>query len=463
MYKAMKKIILVIQLLLLTDISTNAQDSRILDAYIQEGLENNLTLQRKHYSFQQSIHALYEAKSMFMPQIMLNARYSLANGGRVIDFPVGDMLNPVYNSLNQLMEQKGMEKPFREIDNIQMNFIRAREHETKLSLIQPLINHGVSYQYRIAEEQTAISQAQLDIYKKELIKEIKIGYFNYLKSVKILDLVDETRLVLKENLRVTTKLYERGLITEDKVMRSRSELRKLDVNEAVAVKNFEMAKAYFNFLLNRDKSDSVILDSGYDMIHAGDTFPSDYYYQSALDNREEIYQLSRQYQANEYAINLAGSQFFPNISIAIDYGFQGLDYNFSSESDFLMGSLVLQWNLFSGFSKINRKQRSMINRDIIRNQKQELESNLELEVKEAYHTMKQNKKAYEAAFAELTEAEKTYKITYKLYLQGKASLIELIDSRTNMTDASVMKIVAQYDILIAMAEIERISGPLMSP
>jgi len=456
----MKKTILMIYLVLISNPEAPAQETGILDTYIQYGLDNNLTLQRKDYSFQQSMYALNEARSRFLPKIVFSARYSMAGGGRTIDFPVGDMLNPVYNSLNQLMQQDGIDGPFDEIENVQINFIRAREQETKLSVLQPLLNHGITNQYKMAEEQTSINRLELDIYRKELIKEIKSAYFNYLKSVNILELVDETRKVLKENLRVTTKLFERGLITEDKVMRSRSELRRLDVNEAAAIKNFEMAKAYFNFLLNRDKGDTIRRDRHFEIIAIPEQGNPGKYYQSALTNREELFQIDRHYTANECAIKSVNSQFLPSVSLAVDYGFQGVDYNFSTRSDFLMGSVVLQWNLFSGFSKINQKQRALMNRRILRNQRTEFESSLELDVREAYHTLEQHIKAYEAALAELTETEKTFHITNQLYRQGKASLIELIDSRTTMTDASVTKIVTQYDILIAEAELERVSGPL---
>ena len=39
---------------------------------------------------------------MFLPDISMNARYTVARGGRIIEFPVGDLLNPVYITLNML-------------------------------------------------------------------------------------------------------------------------------------------------------------------------------------------------------------------------------------------------------------------------------------------------------------------------------------------------------------------------
>ena len=80
----------------------HGQESEILDSYIREGLSNNLALQQKTASYNQSLAALKEARGMFMPSISLNARYTVAEGGRTIVFPVGDLLNPVYSTLNAL-------------------------------------------------------------------------------------------------------------------------------------------------------------------------------------------------------------------------------------------------------------------------------------------------------------------------------------------------------------------------
>ena len=48
------------------------------------------------------LYALKEAHALFLPNVSFGASYSKADGGRTIDLPLGDLLNPVYKSLNQL-------------------------------------------------------------------------------------------------------------------------------------------------------------------------------------------------------------------------------------------------------------------------------------------------------------------------------------------------------------------------
>src|SRR5687768_4229352 len=76
--------------------------SLILDAYVQEGIKSNLQLQQEQLNYERSVENLHLAKALFLPQLSANSSYTLADGGREITIPVGDLMNPVYATLNQL-------------------------------------------------------------------------------------------------------------------------------------------------------------------------------------------------------------------------------------------------------------------------------------------------------------------------------------------------------------------------
>ncbi len=119
-----------------------------LDAYIREGLESNKGLKQKQLDYASDLSALKEAKGLFFPDISLNARYTVAKGGRTIEFPVGDLLNPVYSTLNMLT----VSETFPQIENQEFSFYRPTEHETKLSLVQPIFNSDIVQNYRIRKQ-----------------------------------------------------------------------------------------------------------------------------------------------------------------------------------------------------------------------------------------------------------------------------------------------------------------------
>jgi outer membrane protein len=230
--------------------------SGILDQYVKEALENNLALKQKYSLYEKSVYEKKEAEAFYYPNVRLNARYTVAEGGRTIDFPVGDLLNPVYQTLNILTESEN----FPEISNQQFYFYRPTEQETKIELLQPIFNPQIYFNARI---QTALSEAKKadrDTYKRFLVSEVQKAYYDYLKTVEILELYDQTRSLLEENIRVNEKLFENDKVTVDIVYRSRSELSNHEQRVAEAQKFHHTTAAYFNFLLNRELNSKIVVD-----------------------------------------------------------------------------------------------------------------------------------------------------------------------------------------------------------
>jgi outer membrane protein len=90
---------LVLPMLLLLSVSVSAQGP--LDEYVAVALQSNLVLKEKSVSLDKAMLAIREAKTLFGPTVSLETQYTVAQGGRAISLPVGDLLNPVYATLNQ--------------------------------------------------------------------------------------------------------------------------------------------------------------------------------------------------------------------------------------------------------------------------------------------------------------------------------------------------------------------------
>ena len=126
----------IISLALILLITTGGfAQGNILDRYIIEGLQNNLALKQQEFSYQKSVSALDEARGMFFPSVDVLARYTRADGGRTVIIPVNQFVSPLYNSLNDLLENLGLGRTdFPPLPDQEIRFIRQQEHETKLQL-----------------------------------------------------------------------------------------------------------------------------------------------------------------------------------------------------------------------------------------------------------------------------------------------------------------------------------------
>ncbi|MDO9340016.1 MAG: TolC family protein [Bacteroidales bacterium] len=428
------------------------QGQEVLNEYVRYGIENNLSLQQKLSGYQKSIEVLKEARGLFYPNISFNARFTVSEGGRVIDFPIGDLLNQVYSTLNNLTASN----MFPMVENQQIQFLRPTEHETKLRLIQPVLNNDIYYNSKIKKELTIFENEDVNQYKRELIAEIKKAYYNVATADGVLSMLSDTRKLLAENVRVNKRLIENDKITMDYLYRSETELSKFDQELQNAGKNKKIACAYFNFLLNRSLIDSII-------IQQPGTYPalSDFtagYSQSAIDNREELKKLSNYSNISDMQVKMNKSGKLPDMFIAVDYGFQGAEYLFNKNQDYVQASAILSWNLFSGFQNRSKIRQSLLNKEIIDRKLEEAKKQIELQVINTMNELLTAEKGIIAAEVRIKNAREGFRLVNRKYEEGQASLIEFIDARTTLTQAEENLIISKFAYLSCFAEFEKVTA-----
>ncbi len=431
----------------------HGQEDTLLSWYVRTGLENNLALQQRDADYRKSLMVLEEARSYFFPALSFNARYSLAEGGRTIYFPVGDMINPVYQTLNYLTSSNLFPT---DIENQTFRFLRPHEQETKLQLVQPLFNPKVFYSYRIQKELTGVMRADRDAYRRQLVADIKKAYYTYLKMVQIDSLVLTTREVLKESVRLNEKLYENQKVTVDVVYRARSELSRFEQRAAEARKNLHAAQAYFNFLLNRPLGDTILVGPEPPLPPLLPDLARDQ--QAALRGREEVQQMNYALRSLDQQLKLHRNDRLPVLFAAVDYGIQGEKYLFDTDHDFMLASFVLRWDLFQGMQKKAKIEETRWEIDRLQARQEELTQQILLQVENAWHNLLASRKAMEAAAEEEKAARKAFRMTARKYEEGMARYVEFLDARTNMTGAQLRNIITRYDYLIALAEYERVTA-----
>ncbi len=81
--------------------------SAVLEQYIQEALDQNLSLRQHSLTLDQANEKIRQAQGLYWPKLTFEANYTVAGGGRKIDFPIGDLLNGAYQNLNVLNATPG--------------------------------------------------------------------------------------------------------------------------------------------------------------------------------------------------------------------------------------------------------------------------------------------------------------------------------------------------------------------
>ncbi|HZY81215.1 MAG TPA: TolC family protein [Cyclobacteriaceae bacterium] len=437
--------------LLLSVVFSAARAQGVLQAYIEEGLRSNLQLQQEQLNYEKSVEGLNIARSLFLPQIALNANFTLANGGRKIDLPVGDMLNPVYATLNKLTDSN----QFPTIRNESIQFLPNGFHDTKVRVIQPLFNPDIYFNFKAQKELITIQQAQKNAYENELKYSITAAYYQYLQTEEALKVLMETRGFLTELVKVNQKLVANQKATKDVVLGAEYELNKIDQQLAEAAKNHEVSKSYFNFLLNRDLTASVIVDST--LVSGGSQTESiEQLRLLALSQRQEIKQLQGGLTASERIVELnRASSMLPKINVVGDIGYQGFEYKFDNSQQYAMVVFSLSWDIFKGGEKKAKTQQARLDYQVAGNKMEQLRRQIELQVIQSHYDRQASEQAWITAQAGVKSAEKNFQIIRSKYNEGQAILLEYLDAQNKYTTSKLTQSLRLFDLLRAEAALQK--------
>jgi len=297
----------------------------------------------------------------------------------------------------------------------------------------------------------------VDRYKKELIREITKAYYEHQKASNLVRLADTTLALVTENLRVSQRLFENDKVTIDAVYRSESELSKVEVQRAQANNFREASRSYFNFLLNRPLDSDINLMTQTPVPVAVNLDEAS---SLAMQNRDELMQIEQYQQLNLHVTDLHKGKNIPGLFGVVDYGFQGEQYSFTSEDDFLMASLVMQWNLFQGSTNRQKVQQSRIDGEKLDELYAETQQQIRLEVINYYYALQAAYESVQSARKQTRSAQRAYELINRKYTEGQSSLLELIDARSSLTSAVANSIIAGSDFFSSRADFEFAMGTI---
>lgn len=438
-------------ILLSTILTAGMTQSPILEKYIQEGVKGNLQLQQEQLNYERGLEDLQQARSLFLPQISANASYTLADGGRRIQFPVGDLLNPVYTTLNQLTGTAN----FPQIGNVNEQFLPNNFHETKVRVIQPIFNPDIYFNYKAQKELISVKQAQRNAYENELKYAIASAYYQFLQSEEALVILGKTKNLLTELTKVNQSLVANNKATRDVLLNSEYELNKIEQQLAEAEKNNQVAKTYFNFLLNRELTSDIEKDT---LIAASLQQEEDLKQltASALQQREELKQLQGGLNANQQLISLTkNTALLPKISAVGDAGYQGFEYKFNNDQRFWLVQFGLSWDLFKGGEKKSKIQQAKIDYQVLENKMEQLKKQIELQVVQAFYEHKAAEQSYRATETSVSSTERSFQIIQSKYKEGQAILLEFLDAKNKMTTARLNRSITLYELLRKEAALQK--------
>ena len=434
---------LVSVLLASAPLALEAQRPDPLGQFVAEALRTNLGLEGERLAERRTAADVREARGLFLPSLGLQSRYSRLGGVPNI----GDLINPAYATLNQLTGKN------RFPTNI--NFTLPQAHESRLELVQPVFNLGIVANYAVARARAGGQRMQLAAAARQLAAEVQVAYLQEASARRAVEIYDATQVLVRENERVAERLLAAGSATPEAVFRARAERADVEQQLAEAREQQLAAARALNRIVRRplDTPVEMIPDSVFDQLPLDIT--ADSAVARALAAREELRQAEAGVRAAQASGRAATAAFFPSVSVALDYGFQGPDIAFRSSNDFWLASVVVSWNLFNGGRDAARASEAGYEADRARTQRQDLADRIALQVRTAHEAAAVARSAITTADARLEAARRTFELVRRRYEEGVASHIEFVDARTAYTSAQLNRVLTAYRYAMRWVELER--------
>lgn len=417
----------------------------VLDQYIRQAIDSNLALQQKQVDITKAKLDLERAKAWFFPQVNLNAQYTLANGGRTQDLPIGDLMNPVYKTLNQLTGSSA----FPQISNQTIQFLPNDFHETRVEVNYAVFNKDRQHTQRIQAGMIGVQEAETAIYKRELVKQVKQAYYQYLQTLEAAKIYQNAQELVAEQLRFSEKLVKNQVATREIVLQAKAQLSQIQASIEDNQQQQKNAAAWFNFLLNRGFDTPIQVNTTEWKNQSPQSLAGE------TQGREELRKLDQARKVLEANKQMQSDFYLPKLNAFYQTGFQGFGYKFDDKQFYQLAGLQLQWSIFRGNEnkvKIKQANAALTSMQL---QENEVQQQLKLQSTTAWNSYQSAKASLLSITDELNSAQEIYRLAEKRWKEGNALQIELIQARTQLTNAAIRQTLAQLNLLNKAAELER--------
>ncbi len=422
---------------------------------MQLGLANNLALKTYDLDIAKAVQAVRRSKALFYPNVNFEANYTVAAGGRKIDFPIGDLLNPAYSTLNSLTGTNN----FPTLENQAIQFLPNNFQETKFTFTYPLYNTDLKYNRQIKELLVLGQNAQKATYAAELAANIRLAYLQCIQAHEAEKIWQNAKNVQAELRRFNESLVKNNVATRDIVAAVDYDMSQTEQAIFDLEGKQKTAEAYLNFLINQPLSTSVRLDSTL----LRQTIPAPTLEQAvaaALATRREFAVLDNGKAIANTVIDMnKANKKMPDFYLGGETGLQGFGYR-PGEQAYVLARVGLTYNVFDGGILKSKIEEARLDAAKIDQQKTQVEQQITMQVTERYYALQTAQNAIQSTEKGQKAAEEAFRITNNKYRAGQAIHLEWTNAQNRVTTAQLQTTLAKLAALKAYLDLTQAIGTI---
>jgi outer membrane protein TolC len=427
----MKNILNILIVITITISYGNAQ----FESLVKKAWDNNKSLQAQHFSLDQAGLAMKEAQAMYGPSVAANFQYTLAAGGRNIEFPIGDLLNPAYDALNKITNTND----FPSLQNQSINFLPNNFYDAKVRVQQPIYYPDLAINKEVKQYQYNIKSQEIKAMKRLLSKEVMNTAIQITLAEKALGIFQENKKLIEEAKRTTNSMLKNGIALPSALSRIDAQLASLLEQEITTTNGKKNAERYLYFLTNDTLTEEIriFLESSPVGINLNTNI------------REELLQLDEAMKIYNAVIKKESFFYKPRIGAQLDLGSQAFNFGLSPYA--LLG-VNLDLNLFDNKRNKIRNDIAKVSLTEHNTKRDYIQDQLNLQADISQNNLIAAIDQANTYAPRIASAAKVYKEVFIKYKEGTANYLELVDAQTQLTNSQIQANLAKYTSWLKWSE-----------
>lgn len=298
------------------------------------------------------------------------------------------------------------------------------DFNTKLEVLQPIINMDLVYQKKAAAKQTELYQYKTQRTQEYISFEVQKAYLQIALSYDVVMVFEEALSTSKAVVKFTTDHFEQGLIQKSDVLNAKVQLQSVESNLAKAKSNIRNASDYLSLLMGQ-KTGTIYQISKETIKEIALTTKIE-------ANRADFIAMQKAIEATELAIKANKMSYLPKLNAFGSYQLNDSKILGFGANAYLAGVQV-SWDIFKG----NRTKNTIATQELERN-KLSAELNVQkdesaLALSKAFRDLGDAKSEIKQQEMAVELARESLKILQNRYQQGLVNTTDVLMAATQLS------------------------------
>jgi outer membrane protein len=408
-------------------------------------LGNNPDTQIAASRIAQSKAMLGQSRAAFMPSVNLYTEYTRADAPSAFLF--------------KSLDQREFNTPMNQFNNpgIVNNF------ETGITAQMSLFNGGRNMLNRaMAKEDLTMSTWSSEEAKNNVAAQLINAWYDTLSASEFVKIAEESKATVKNQLAIMTVRFEGGSALKSDILSLKVRLAQAEEDLLKSKNRYKLATAGLTTILGVFPDKTVVIDTApFSLAGIPQTYENGM--ATAMEKRPELHKVRAMVKKSRMGMDMAKSAYLPAASLMGKYYMDDPDMRYSQNRDNWAVGVMLNWNLFSGFSdhagtvKSNAQLREALSSD------RKAMLAVSFDVKNAYIRYEEAKARIDVAQSSVQMSEESLSLVKKQYEGGSATITRYLEAELDRNAAKIRATSAFYDREKALADIARSTGLLAQP